>query len=188
MITKETIDKMFLVEIPKLTEIIPKIINKYNRNYLETNTVINECYIYLIENQTKLKTERDIKAMIINWVNQNCGPWTNSKMNIKEKLTPIEYLDYESVEKEDDDEIDYKIAYEKDRNKKLYILALYREHLYQSNKKIELIIFDKIFKNGCTSGAKLAKNLKITKNTACKYMREFKADLKQFIEDKTHLI
>jgi hypothetical protein len=205
MLSNEDINNFFTQEkIDELRGNAAGGIFKYNRR-IDVDTVINECYLYCIEDSKELfeeanlelnikikklklkKAERvykrrmnlntmlDLQKMSVNFINKNLL-WDNSQLVIKHSVNSL-HNEYNNFI-DDDIELDNKIEIEKWYNEKMFLLQVYRQ---QETDREKQIIFDVYFKKGIIKGTDMAKHLKINKDYANKYIREMKKDIKDFI-------
>lgn len=193
--TKKASDSFFESIIPMLTTIIKGVIYKNNKPYLQPEVVLSEAYIYMSEK--KVKTELDYQKLIIDFIKKNIG-WQNSKLNKLEQVNNnLEFYSNsgdedndvslnkaitETIEREDMQDVDlqHKINIEEWYNEKQCMLQMYR---FQEKDKVKQIIFDLYFVKGLTKGVQLSKHLNVNKDYGCQYIRELKADIKQFNEN-----
>lgn len=178
MMTDEQINNFFVSIIPMLETIARGVCYKNNRN-IDEHAAINETYLHIIKNKHKLNTTRDLQRMAVNHINLEIIR-TQSSLNKKEGQTKnpknVYGLDYD-MEDHIDMSLEYKIEIEKWYNEKQVILQMYR---MQETDREKQIIFDVYFKKGITKGVDMAKHLKINKDSASKYIREMKKDIKQY--------
>ena len=174
--SKEEIDIEFVKIIPMINKIALGLIYKKGKNHLDQDGVVNEAYLYLLQNKNKVKTQDEMQRLVINWIKQNIG-WQNSQLNIKNKVNTI--TEHFQPEEEIDDEFDIenKINIENWWNEKLSILEMYRQ---QEDDKIYQIIFDLYFIKGFTIGIKLAKELHISNCYGSMYIRNLHERIRIF--------
>ena len=175
MVTRKQIDDFFVLNVDMLEKIAAGISYKNNKG-INPSAAISESYIYVV-NIKKNITPKQLQQVVINFIKQEVGAWSNSQLNLKEGKKRLDT--YFIPDKKDDVEenIQSKIELEIWYNDRKAILAMYRQ---QEQDKIKQIIFDCYFKKGLTKGVELAKHLNINKDYSCKYIRELKHDIREF--------
>lgn len=194
---KTEIDNYFVQFMPILIPIVDGIKYKLNKQYITTDTVINEAYLHVYKNSDSIQTTTQLEKIAVNFIKMNIG-WTNSQINKMEKVN--NNLDNASTEDEDDTSLNYhktitknietedkideslseKIELEKWYNEKKCILEMYRA---QEKSKIIKIIYDCYFEKHITSGKDMAAHLEIDKGSAWRYIRIMKSELQKFIKN-----
>lgn len=179
MLTDTQINDKFVSIIPMLEKIVNGIAYKYHKK-IDTHAAINEAYIYVIENKNIIKDEDFMQRVAIQFIKSSIV-WSNSKLNNQESVN-----DYNiDLLVEEPEELDYALEYKKNveewYTEKKEILQEYRD---QEPDRIKQIIFDVYFTQNITKGVDLAKHLRINKDYACKYLREMKADIRNFAKNK----
>lgn len=179
MLTDKELNEHFVHIIPMLEKIVKGIAYKYNRK-IETHAAINEAYLYLHENR-EILTDTDFMQRVAIKFLKSSIVWTNSKLNNQESVNGFD-IDYLVEEPQEiDHPLETKLLIEEWYTEKRSILETYRA---QEPDRIKQIIFDLFFKQEITKGVDLAKHLKINKDYACKYLREMKADIRNFAKSK----
>jgi len=177
LVTKKQIDDFYILNIDMLEKIAAGISYKNNKG-INPSAAISESFIYVMNIKNKIKPT-DLQKVVINYIKQEVGAWSNSQLNLKEGKKRLDT--YYVPDKADDtyESIDDKIKLEIWYSDRKSILFMYRK---QETNKIKQIIFDCYFNKGLTKGLDMAKHLKINKDYASKYIRELKMDVKNFYE------
>jgi len=175
--SKAELDLFFLSQMDKMKEIIPKTISKYKKFHLETDVVIAETYIHLINKIDLIHDESIAKSFLITFIQRNIM-WEFSQINKKETVNNFtdDWQPNEQVDDIDDALLD-KINIENWYNEKRAICELYR---MQEKDKYKCIIYDCYFHKGLTKGVALAKHLRVNKDYGCSYVKQLKLDLFNF--------
>lgn len=170
-------DKFFITQIPKMYEVIPKLISKYKMYHLEPDVVISEVYEHCLQFIDRFTTEGKCKSYIIRFINLNVSMY-NSRMNRREKINNITE-GYTYAEEIDDFEenIKNKIEIDKWFNNKKALIEQYRQQL---TDKQMIIIYDCFFIKGFQTGKALAEHLGINKDYCLGFIRDLKEDIIQF--------
>ena len=174
--SKEQADIYFVELIPILGPIVDGIAYKQNKRY-DKDAVINEAYIHMLSHLDSCTSQNELKKLVVNFIKQNIT-WTNSSLNKRELLNK-ENPQMPIIEEADDFDINLKqkIEIEKWYNNKQTILTMYRQQLKDN---VMAVIYDCYFKKNITKGVNLAKHLNINKDAACKYIRELKANIREY--------
>lgn len=178
--TKQEIDNHFVKILPLLETVTLGLLTKKGYHSIDHHAIINEVYLYLLENQSICNTPEFMQRISINWINKSIG-WSNSKVHRQhlEKVGDRTHTSISSliVEIEDDSTIQDKIELENWYNEKISILSLYRQ---QEPSREKQIIFDLYFKKGLVKGVDLAKHLRINVTYGARYLKQLKEDIKNF--------
>ena len=173
MLTVDQINTHFVSLIPKLRLIAKGIAFKKNRTS-EPDAIINEAYIYVIEKQDIITDTDFLERVIINWI-KSMLTWTKTSIHAQEKLNDLIHVP--DILDNSQEEIESKLDLELWYTNNLSVLDSYRA---QEHNKVKSIIIECYFDKGITKGVDLAKHLKINKDSACKYIREMKADIRNY--------
>lgn len=193
--SKQEIDNYFVNIIPMLTRTAKGIKYKQNKNYIETDVIVNEAYIHVIKNIDIIQEVKDVEKVATQFIKMNIT-WQNSKLNKMERLND----NYQSTTEDDEDdfsqnktisityndeedfdiELEQKLEIERWYNEKKCMLAMYRG---QEKNKINQIIYDCYFIKGLQSGEQLATHLNMDKAAAWRYVRIMKAAIRKFAEE-----
>lgn len=175
--TKPHFDTYFISQIQKMHEVIPKLISKYKKFHLESDVVISETYLYMLDHIHNIDDDNNCQRYIFNFINKNIL-WNNSRLNRFESLNNITegYTTPEEID-ESEDNISFKIEIESWFNNRKALLTQYRQDL--TNKEM-IIIYDCYFVKGYQTGQTLGNHLNINKDYALRYIRQMKDDIIQY--------
>ena len=97
--SKQEIDNYFVNIIPMLTRTAKGIKYKQNKNYIETDVIVNEAYIHVIKNIDIIQEVKDVEKVATQFIKMNIT-WQNSKLNKMERLND----NYQSTTEDDEDD------------------------------------------------------------------------------------
>lgn len=178
MVTENQLKNFYTTNWAMLEKIAAGISYKKNKD-INASATLSESYIYVYNIRKKI-TMKQLQQVIINYIKQEVGNWSNSQLNLKEGKKRLDTYYIPDKPDDTDDNIESKIEIEIWFNDRKAILALYRQ---QEQDKIKQIIFDCYFNKGLTKGVDLARHLNINKDYSCKYIRELKNDLREFYKN-----
>ena len=176
MLTDKEINETFINLIPLLRPIVKGVAYKRNKQYIEDDAAINEAYIYIIENKSLLTSQDHMQRIVINFLNKSIV-WNNSKLSQQEKINNISESHFVPDQIDDDSDIIHKLATEKWFTDRRCVTRMWRA---QEQDKVKCIIFDCYFDKGIVKGVDLASHLGINKDYANRYIREMKADIRDY--------
>lgn len=176
--SKQEIDTYFTNNLSQIYKCINGVKYKTNRFNLETDVVVSECYMHIIKNQSKLKTESQLQAMIFNWCSQNIR-WTNSKINKEDKITDTKNQPAEVESERDIIDLQKKEVIEEWYNSRMDILIQYRA---QEKDKYSQIFFDCIFIKRIIKTKDLEAHIGIDQSGVAYYKKRLLKAIKTYLE------
>lgn len=177
-LSKKNIDDIFVSLIPNFERASSGLLAKLNKLHIDKYVVINECYIHLTKHMKEVHSQGDVEKICYNWIRSNTQ-WFNSQINKQERVNRIYEINNNiSISDEDDDEIEDKLEIEKWFTERQILLDLYRQ---QETDLLKQIVFDKFFIEGFRTSRALGNHLGINKDYANLYIKQMKADIREFV-------
>lgn len=179
---KRSLDNTFTEILPLLENIASGIKYKNNKRCLELNTIINETYLYLVDNLDKISNVDELQRFAIKFIKSNIG-WTNSRMNKLDSLKGFDdfYGSFDESDELSNEDIEFKKDIERWYLDRLSILEEYR---LQEVDKINQIVFDCYFHKGIRKGSDLSRHLGINKDYALRYIKVMINSIREYKNKK----
>jgi len=177
---KEIVDQYFKLNQKHLLLVAIKLTSKLNKRELHT-TLLTECYMYIIENETKLygKVINDglLEAIVINWMSKQVN-W--SKTNFKRKwilnnrwIIDSEYDDrLFNIEDDSLNEEDY-LRIEDETQNKINLIKFNSSNLDRDNRNLWLLYME-----GINTSTKLSRYTGLSRTTCYNLLKNLKEKLK----------
>ena len=178
IIKKNQIDKWYSDNYKWLLEISKSHIF-LNRRKIDPNDLVSNAYLYVLSKQNIIEDEQMLETFSARFIMME-SYWWNSKSN---KETPKGFDQEEEFDLiDEDDDIDYKIEYEKWYNNSKCKLEEYRQTI---SKKEDLIFFDVYWnyasKNIVPTVRRMAKHFGISPTSTHTLITEMRKNLNNFI-------
>lgn len=181
MIKKSDIDKYFTKNEKELLQYIRSMFSKkriFNEN---PHFFFSELYLYIIDRQSELETELDIKNYCSTFIYRHCT-WVNSKIRESERnyITSrhCEFIpELHEYSDEDDQSRRAKILLDDEYKT---IIELYYQSLTTADKKA---IWEIYFIHKKQTITAFAEYIKLSRSVANKLIKELKRDLNEFYEN-----
>jgi hypothetical protein len=174
--TKDEYDQYFVSQIPLIQDVTKRLISKYKKHYLDSGNIISYTYEYCLKYIDNYENEITCQKYIMKFIKSNLV-WERSDLTKAEIIRDSIIENYDINNEDDEMDFDNKVLIEKWYSNKKAILASYRQF---ETDKVKQIIFDCFFVKGIIVGVELARHLNMNKDAGCRYIREMKADIREF--------